>query len=58
MTSCKSVPPVDLTALKTIASELEPKHPLRILLGTLPRELGADEYLAILPFLWRTAEQA
>ena len=47
---------VDLSGLRKRVATLDRDHPLRVVVGTLPRELSVPEYMAILPTLWRIAE--
>lgn len=46
----------DLSSLHEKVTCLDRGHPLRAMVGCLPRRMPAEEFVAILPTLWALAE--
>ena len=49
-------PMADLSSLHEKVTCLDRDHPLRAMVGCLPRRMPAEEFVAILPTLWALAE--
>ncbi len=57
ITVYKPITTVNLATLKTAVAAMEPGHPIRAVVGTLPTVMPIADYLGILPSLWALSER-
>lgn len=53
----ESTPALDLSTLRASVTALEPAHPLRSVVMSLPKEMPVLEYTTLVPTLWSLAER-
>jgi hypothetical protein len=53
-----ATPVVNLSSLRAKVSPLNPDHPLRILVESLPPTVSLAEFAALTPTMWKLSERA